>query len=72
MYAAAGPGLRAAICGSQACTSWRGRTVYVNGHRVKLIDWCQCYWKRSNEKLIDLYWDAWVTTGARSGVVISF
>lgn len=72
MYAAAGPGLRAAICGSQACTSWRGRTVLVNGHPVKLIDWCQCYWKRPNEKLIDLYWDAWVTTGARSGVVISF
>lgn len=54
-YAAAGPRLRAAICGSQSCTSWRGRTVYVNGIAVRLIDWCQCHWHESNEKIIDLY-----------------
>lgn len=72
MYAAAGPGLRAAICGSQDCTSWRGRTVLVNGYAVKLVDWCQCYWKQSHEKLIDLFWDAWVKTGAGGGVKISW
>ena len=37
-YAAAGPRVRAAV-GS----SWRGAIVYVDGLRVQLIDWCQCY-----------------------------
>lgn len=64
-YAAAGPALRAAICGVQSCTSWRGRTVIVNGQPVKLIDWCQCYWHQSIEKVIDLYHDVFVLTGGR-------
>ena len=59
-YAAAGPRLRAAI-GS----AWRGKVVYVDGIRVKLIDWCQCYEGRSNEKLLDLYWDVYDRTGSR-------
>jgi hypothetical protein len=59
-YAAAGPRLRAAI-GS----SWRGKIVYVDGIRVKLIDWCQCYEGASNEKLLDLYWDVYDRTGSR-------
>ena len=70
MYAAAGPALRAAICGRQDCTSWRGKTVLVNGRAVKLVDWCQCYWKQPHEKVIDLFWDAWVATRAQGGVRI--
>ena len=62
-YGAAGPGLRAAICGVQSCTSWRGKTVYVDGVPVKLIDWCQCYWKQSHEKLIDLYYGVFRQVG---------
>lgn len=58
-YAAAGPRLRAAI-GS----SWRGKVVYVDGIRVKLIDWCQCYQGESNEKLLDLYHDVYLRTGS--------
>ena len=58
-YAAAGPGLRAAI-GS----GWRGTIVYVDGVRVKLIDWCQCYEGQSNEKLLDLYHDVFARTGS--------
>ena len=57
-YAAAGPRLRAAI-GS----SWRGTIVYVNGLRVQLIDWCQCYQGEPNEKLLDLYYDVYARTG---------
>lgn len=64
-YAAAGPRLRAAICGVQSCTSWRGRTVSVNGVRVRLIDWCQCYWHQANEKIIDLYYGVFTRTGGR-------
>ena len=71
-YAAAGPGLRAAICGNQASNCWRGMTVTVNGKPIKLVDWCQCYWRQPNEKLIDLFHDAWVATGARGGVVITW
>ncbi len=62
-YAAADPALRAAICGVQSCTSWRGRTVYVDGIRVKLIDWCQCYWKQPHEKIIDLYYNVFRQVG---------
>ena len=58
-YAAAGPRLRAAL-GS----SWRGRIVFVDGIRVKLIDWCQCYQGQSNEKLLDLYHDVFLRTGS--------
>jgi hypothetical protein len=58
-YAAAGPRLRAAV-GS----SWRGKIVYVDGVRVKLIDWCQCYQGESNEKLLDLYHDVYLRTGS--------
>ena len=57
-YAAAGPRLRAAI-GS----GWRGRIVSVDGLRVKLVDWCQCYQGRANEKLIDLYRDVYGAVG---------
>lgn len=59
-YAAAGPRLRAAI-GS----SWRGSIVYVDGRRVQLIDWCQCYQGEPNEKLLDLYYDVYARTGTR-------
>jgi hypothetical protein len=59
-YAAAGPRLRAAI-GS----NWRGNIVYVDGLRVQLIDWCQCYEGESNEKLLDLYYDVFARTGSR-------
>ena len=58
-YAAAGPKLRAAIG-----PSWRGNIVYVDGIRVKLIDWCQCYKGESNEKLLDLYYDVFDRTGS--------
>ena len=58
-YAAAGPKLRAAI-GS----SWRGRIVYVDGIRVKLIDWCQCYKGEPHEKLLDLYYDVFARAGS--------
>jgi hypothetical protein len=57
-YAAAGPDLRAAL-GSD----WRGSIVYVDGIRVQLIDWCQCYKGEPNEKLLDLYHDVYVRTG---------
>jgi hypothetical protein len=57
-YAAAGPRLRAAL-GS----GWRGRVVSVNGVRVKLVDWCQCYQGQSHEKVIDLYLDVFRRTG---------
>jgi hypothetical protein len=58
-YAAAGPKLRAAL-GS----GWRGRIVYVDGIRVKLIDWCQCYQGEPQEKLLDLYHDVYARTGS--------
>lgn len=58
-YAAAGPRLRAAM-GS----SWRGAIVYVNGLRVQLIDWCQCYQGEPHEKLLDLYYDVYARTGS--------
>jgi hypothetical protein len=73
MYAAAGPGLRRAICGSDTSNCWRGRTVVVNGVAVVLADWCQCYKGEGNEKLIDLYWDAWSRVpGVESGVTIGW
>jgi hypothetical protein len=57
-YAAAGPKLRAAIG-----PSWRGSIVYVDGIRVQLIDWCQCYKGEPQEKLLDLYYDVYARTG---------
>jgi hypothetical protein len=57
-YAAAGPRLRAAIGGN-----WRGRIVSVNGIRVKLVDWCQCYKGQRHEKVIDLYYDVFRRAG---------
>jgi hypothetical protein len=57
-YAAAGPKLRAAIG-----PSWRGTVVLVDGVRVKLIDWCQCFKGEPQEKLLDLYYDVYARTG---------
>lgn len=57
-YAAAGPALRAAIGGD-----WRGRVVSVDGLRVRLVDWCQCYEGQANEKVIDLYLDVYRSVG---------
>ena len=57
-YGAAGPGLRAAIG-----ADWRGRIVYVDGIRVKLIDWCKCTGGSTGvTKLIDLYYDVFART----------
>ena len=58
-YAAAGPRLRRAL-GSD----WRGSIVYVDGVRVKIIDWCQCYEGQPNEKLLDLYYDVFARVGS--------
>jgi hypothetical protein len=62
-YAAAGPGLRAAL-GS----GWRNTVVLVCGRscvRVKLIDWCKCTGGSVGvEKLIDLYEDVYARTGS--------
>jgi hypothetical protein len=57
-YAAAGPRLRAAIG-----PGWRGSIVWVDGIRVRLIDWCQCYKGQPQEKLLDLYYDVYARTG---------
>jgi hypothetical protein len=58
-YAAAGPKLRAAIG-----PKWRGKVVLVDGLRVKLVDWCQCYGGQSGvEKIIDLYYDVYLRAG---------
>ena len=59
-YAAAGPKLRAALGGGE---KWRNRVVSVDGIRVKLVDWCQCYKGESHEKVIDLYLDVFRRTG---------
>ena len=42
---------------------WRGRIVTVDGIKVKLIDWCQCYRGEPHEKLLDLYYDVYRRTG---------
>ena len=62
-YAAAGPGLRAAL-GS----GWRNTIVNVCGRqcvRVRLVDWCKCTGGSVGvTKLIDLYYDVYVLTGS--------
>lgn len=71
LYAAAGPRLRRAICGSDTSNCWRGRRVVVDGVVVVLADWCQCYKGQANEKIIDLYWDAWVRVpGVENGLTV--
>lgn len=74
--AAAGPQLRVAMGGGASVNApqpWRGKTVHVCGPsgcaKVKLIDWCQCYYKRSNEKVIDLYKIVFDVVGASKGRV---
>jgi hypothetical protein len=37
--------------------------ISVDGLRVKLVDWCQCYAGQANEKLIDLYRDVYGIVG---------
>ena len=63
-YAAAGPGLRAAI-GS----GWRNTVVFVCGRKcvqVRLVDWCKCTGGTvGREKLIDLYNDVYAVTGSK-------
>jgi hypothetical protein len=49
-YAAAGPELRAAL------GRWRGKTVFVNGVPVKLIDSCAC----GGDHVIDVYRSTWL------------
>lgn len=59
-FAAAGPQLRLALGGGidvHAPQPWKGRIVFVDGIRVKLIDWCACLLHDPNEKIIDLYHD---------------
>jgi hypothetical protein len=50
-YGAAGPALRRALG-----RNWRGRTVYVNGVTVRLIDWCFC----GGGHVIDVYHSTWL------------
>jgi hypothetical protein len=61
-YAAAGPGLRAALG-----AGWRNTVVLVCGRRcvdVRLVDWCKCTGGSvGTVKLIDLYEDVYTRTG---------
>lgn len=59
-YGAAGPELRAAL------GKWRGKTVWVNGVAVKLIDWCAC----GGNHVIDVYHSTWVRIPHPSRVTI--
>jgi hypothetical protein len=59
-YGAAGPELRKAL------GNWRGKTVYVNGVRVKLIDWCAC----GGNHVIDVYHSTWVKIPHPNSVTI--
>jgi len=60
-YGAAGPELRSALG-----PNWRGKTVYVNGVRVKLIDFCAC----GGNHVIDVYHATWVKIPHPSSVTI--
>lgn len=79
-YAAAGPALRTAIGGIESSRAYSGKIVRVcndnNGKcvNVKLVDWCQCYYKQSHEKVIDLYKDAWdaISSGGMGRVTITW
>ena len=74
-YAAAGPALRTAIGGRESSTAYKGKVVRVCGNEcinVKLVDWCQCYYKQPHEKVIDLYWDAWIDVNSGGYVKISW
>lgn len=59
-YGAAGPELRAAL------GNWRGKVVYVNGVRVKLIDWCAC----GGNHVVDVYHSTWIKIPHPSNVTI--
>lgn len=70
--AAAGPKLRIAMGGgapTYAPDPWRGKTVKVcktgtsTCVNVKLVDWCQCYWRQPHEKIIDLYYAPFSVVG---------
>jgi len=61
-YAAAGPELRRAL------GHWRGRSVYVNGVRVTLIDWCAC----GGDHVIDVYHATWLRIPHPSSAVITW
>jgi hypothetical protein len=61
-YGAAGPALRAAL------GNWRGRTVYVNGVPVKLIDWCAC----SGAHVVDVYHSTWLRIPHPNSVTITW
>jgi hypothetical protein len=61
-YGAAGPELRAAL------GHWRGRTVYVNGVSVTLIDWCAC----GGNHVIDVYHSTWVRIPNQSHATITW
>jgi hypothetical protein len=60
-YAAAGPEIRAALG-----PHYKGKTVWVNGVPVKLIDFCAC----SGNHVIDVYHSTWITIPNQSHVVV--
>lgn len=61
-YGAAGPALRAAL------GDWRGRTVYVNGVRLTVVDYCAC----GGNHVIDVYHSTWLTIPNPDSVVITW
>lgn len=61
-YAAAGPELR------QALGHWRGKSVWVNGVRVTLIDWCAC----NGAHVVDVYHSTWLRIPHQSSVTITW
>jgi len=62
-YGAAGPALRAALG-----PRWRGRTVYVNGVAVRLVDWCAC----GGGHVIDVYHATWLLIPHPSEAVVTW